>query len=662
MNKMTNEKKFNYKGKNLIIITSIFVILLFISYVCKNILTLTKAEQINLIMYLHGANNLLGLISIPCCFLYYCLYKNEEFFILALSYTTLFIDYLFVSLSFQWKIVFSYSMIFSFLIRHILLYLAIKRESKFSKVIIKGRYISIFIVSIISIIALFFETYLRLNIEKLGKVFPLLNLTTTIFYIILLILFSKKYIQKDKFIYTMFIISISAFIIRRLFFEYSYNNLNITIIACNQLLSCLGFLILLIGIYIETLRKIKINEKLDDEVKQNKKLIEGITDNIDDIIFTTDSCGKIVYVNKSATEKLGFSKEELIGINYKSIIENQEKYLLNNKDKNIVFNKYKCKCKNGQILNTESVITKILDDNNVILGKVIVARDSSIKEKIEKINMKYVAIKETENLRNQFFANITHEFKTPINIIYSCMQLLDAKKEQSYLALLESYEKYKGNIKQNCNRMLRLVNNLVDISKIDSGFVNLEFANNDIVNLVENIVLSVAPYVENNNINITFDTFVEEIEIKCDADSIERIILNLLSNAIKFTDENGSILVEMDSDDEWVIIKVRDNGIGIPDKFKEIIFDRFVQGDKSLNRKKEGSGIGLALVKSLVEFHNGTIEVNKEYRDGSEFILKLPNVKIPIKEEENKRIVDINDKKLIEKIDIEFSDIYELSS
>ena len=210
--------------------------------------------------------------------------------------------------------------------------------------------------------------------------------------------------------------------------------------------------------------------------------------------------------------------------------------------------------------------------------------------------------------------------------------------------------------------MLRLINNLVDITKIDSGYMNLEFSNYNIVELVENIVLSVVPCVDNNNINIIFDTYIEELEIKCDADSIERIILNLLSNAIKFTENNGDILVEMDSDDKWVTIKVRDNGIGIPDKFKDLVFDRFVQGDKSLNRKKEGSGIGLALVKSLIEFHSGSIEINKEYKDGTEFILKLPNIKIEEKDLKINNDIDVDDKKIIEKINIEFSDIYELGN
>ena len=469
---------------------------------------------------------------------------------------------------------------------------------------------------------------------------------------------------KNEFIYMVFIISISIFTLRRLFFQYNYSILFIKSMYYNKILSFLGFLVLLVGLYVEVLRRIEITEKLDTEVKKNKRMIESITENIEDLIFVTDSKGKIIYVSRSVIEKLGFRKEEIIGINYKTIIKDEfievKEIIDKSSGENIEFSNYQWKCKSGQVLKTEAIMTSILDESNNILGKVIVARDDNLMKKIDKINRKYNAIIETENLRNQFFANISHEFKTPINIVYSCVQLLDIKRGEGASALLESYGKYRKNIKQNCHRMLRLINNLVDITKIDSGYMNLEFSNYNIVELVENIVLSVVPCVDNNNINIIFDTYIEELEIKCDADSIERIILNLLSNAIKFTENNGNILVEMDSDDKWVTIKVRDNGIGIPDKFKDLVFDRFVQGDKSLNRKKEGSGIGLALVKSLIEFHNGSIEINKEYKDGTEFILKLPNIKIEEKDLKINNDIDVDDKKIIEKINIEFSDIYEL--
>ncbi len=119
--------------------------------------------------------------------------------------------------------------------------------------------------------------------------------------------------------------------------------------------------------------------------------------------------------------------------------------------------------------------------------------------------------------------------------------------------------------------MLRLVNNLIDITKIDSGFIKMDFINYDIIKLTEDITISVIPYVESKNIDIIFDTDCEELEIKCDPDKIERIILNLLSNAIKFTEPGGKIEVSIFTDENWVDIRVKDTGIGIPSHMKEFI-------------------------------------------------------------------------------------------
>ena len=143
--------------------------------------------------------------------------------------------------------------------------------------------------------------------------------------------------------------------------------------------------------------------------------------------------------------------------------------------------------------------------------------------------------------------------------------------------------------------------------------------------------------------------------IACDPDNIERIILNLLSNAIKFTKSGGEINVEIKTDDENVFISVIDTGIGIPIEMQEKIFDRFTQVDRATYRENVGTGIGLALVKSIVELHNGNIELKSELNKGSTFTVSLPIVKA--KEEkilEPKNAFENN----VERVSIEFSDIY----
>jgi signal transduction histidine kinase len=239
------------------------------------------------------------------------------------------------------------------------------------------------------------------------------------------------------------------------------------------------------------------------------------------------------------------------------------------------------------------------------------------------------SMQNTLKMQEEFFANISHELKTPINVIYSTVQLfnmycsngsLDEKKD--------SIIKYIDSIKQNTYRLSKLVNNIVDISKIESGFFELQISNNNIVELVEDIVMSVADYTDSKGINIIFDTDVEEKIIGCDPEKIERIVLNLISNAIKFSNKDDEIFIALKDQGEFVEISVKDNGIGIEDTHLSMIFDRFKQVDKSLSRNAEGTGIGLSLVKSIVELHDGHIFVESAMGKGSKFTVVLPASKV----------------------------------
>ncbi len=238
------------------------------------------------------------------------------------------------------------------------------------------------------------------------------------------------------------------------------------------------------------------------------------------------------------------------------------------------------------------------------------------------------------------------------------MQILDLYKKDA-----KSYDKkeqYIKVIKQNCYRLMRLINNLLDTTKLDSGYLKLNLVNCNIVNLVEEITLSVVYYAESKNINIIFDTDVEEKIMAVDPDKIERIVLNLLSNAIKFTGSGGNIYVTVKDFEDNIIISVKDTGIGIPKDKIENIFDRFVQVDKTLRRNKEGSGIVLYLVKSFVNMHEGTIDIQSEIGKGSEFIINIP-VKLVKEDLEKENNVFYSPSK--EYVDMEFADIYsEVSS
>ncbi|MBU3105744.1 Cache 3/Cache 2 fusion domain-containing protein [Clostridium gasigenes] len=261
-----------------------------------------------------------------------------------------------------------------------------------------------------------------------------------------------------------------------------------------------------------------------------------------------------------------------------------------------------------------------------------------------------------DRLKTEFIANMSHELKTPLNIIFSTAQLFSLylnKYENS--DNVDKLNKYTNSIKQNCYRLLRLVNNLIDITKLESGFMELNLKNQNIVEVIEGITLSTVDYIKSMSRTIIFDTDIEEKIMAFDEENIERILLNLISNATKFTKAGATIEVSVYDKNDYVIISVKDNGRGIPEDKLQQIFQRFKQVDPLLSRNHEGSGIGLSIVKSLVEMHDGKIDVKSKYNEGTEFIISLP-VKIVSNNEDSKK--DFTIQTNVEKIQIEFSDIY----
>lgn len=270
-----------------------------------------------------------------------------------------------------------------------------------------------------------------------------------------------------------------------------------------------------------------------------------------------------------------------------------------------------------------------------------------------------ISIEQYDAMKTEFFSTISHELKTPLNIVLASLQTMESRKlpevnnENSVFL-----NKYICMMKQNSYRLLRLIDNLIDITRIDSGSFKFNFDNYNIVSVIEEISLSVAEFSQEKGISLTFDTDSEELLVACDPDKIERIMLNLLSNSIKFTPKGGSIYVGISNNGHKIIISVKDTGIGIPmDKIK-IIFDRFRQVDSSLQREYEGSGIGLSLVKALVEAHRGNIYAKSDTGAGTEIIIELPIYIMDTQSEPEKVYMENYKLDKVQRINIEFSDIY----
>ena len=402
-------------------------------------------------------------------------------------------------------------------------------------------------------------------------------------------------------------------------------------------------------------------KRLADSEESYKKLVQLCPDGI----FVQRN-GEIAYVNNAALDIIGHTSYRSIeGMRISNFIRPTSRDSVESKIKSIreldsavLTIEEKLLKESGNLVDVEMSVIPMTYKGSP--SELIMIRDVSQRNEREKEKQRVLREKlRYERLKTEFFANISHELRTPLNILLGAVQLMDRdfSKNRKEWSQCKYYSRYSKLLTQNCYRLIRLVNNLIDTTKIDLGFLNMNFKNRNIVQVVEDITMSVVGYIKEKGINIIFDTDVEEKIISCDADNIERVMLNLLSNSIKFTSSGGSIFVNVYDRGESVHVSVRDTGIGIPQEEQPHIFERFRQVHPLLNRNREGSGIGLSLVKSIVEAHNGNISLKSKQGEGSEFIIEMPAVESAEGDISFGEGVS-NMQEKIEKINIEFSDIY----
>jgi len=393
----------------------------------------------------------------------------------------------------------------------------------------------------------------------------------------------------------------------------------------------------------------------DNEYRHDKitdaNMLQLISDTIPDSIFFKDCRGVFRHCNKVFAESRNLRKEDIIGKKEKDIntpikkiqkYEKEEKEIILSK-KPLISNNSDI-CSDGRTRYVETIKVPFLDRNQVVGGVLGISRDISHRKEAEL---------EFERLRMEFFANLSHEFKTPLNLIFSSIQLIEYMIDKG--ESIEKYRTYTRLIKQNGYRILKMVNNLIDSTRLSSGCLDYMPQNYNIVEFIENLCESVQYYANEENIELIFDTNLEEKIMAFDLEKMDRIMLNLLSNAIKYNKENGKIEVSLIFKKEDLYIKVKDSGIGIPKNKLDDVFKLFKQVNNRITKLSEGSGIGLSIVKSLVNLHNGTISAYSEKNQGSEFVIKIP-ISMCEEKEFEKKTFKYN--KYVENIDIEFSDIY----
>ena len=374
-----------------------------------------------------------------------------------------------------------------------------------------------------------------------------------------------------------------------------------------------------------------------------------VNDSLEHIIFK-DMNGVYLDCNDSFLKDLKLKREDVIGKSSSNIYGLSEIEASIQKSDLEVIKEKKRKIYNeeitidGQVREFEVIKEPFLDSYKNLVGIIVTGRDVTHRREIEK-------------MQQEFFANISHELRTPLNLIFGSLQLIKSVEKEA-LEKRNSLNKYIDIIDQNSKRLLKLVDNLIESTRMKCGYYEYNPKNYDIVSFVENISMSVADFAKQNNIDLIFDTDVEEKIMAFDLEKLERIMLNLLSNSIKYNKAQGQIEVLLNDCNDTFVIRVKDTGVGIPSDKLMYIFERFRQVENTFNKSTEGSGIGLSLVKDLIEIQGGTIEVKSELGVGSEFIIKLP-VKILSDDSNIDKVYFNNDyHDLVKRMNIEFSDIY----
>ncbi|NHE58734.1 hybrid sensor histidine kinase/response regulator transcription factor [Cyclobacterium plantarum] len=232
---------------------------------------------------------------------------------------------------------------------------------------------------------------------------------------------------------------------------------------------------------------------------------------------------------------------------------------------------------------------------------------------------------EIDHFKSNLYTNITHEFRTPLTVILGLTDTLQSKaREQHWKEASQPLEM----IERNGKNLLQLVNEMLDLAKLESGHLEMELQQLDVVPYIKYISEGFQTLARDKQIDLSLDIPCEQLLMDVDPAKLAAIVSNLLSNAIKFTPKGGKICIQLNQENlnskEYFTLKVKDNGKGISQQEIPHIFDRFYQADYSSTRNTEGTGIGLALTKELVELMNGTIDLTSTPGMGSTFMVRIP--------------------------------------
>jgi len=244
-----------------------------------------------------------------------------------------------------------------------------------------------------------------------------------------------------------------------------------------------------------------------------------------------------------------------------------------------------------------------------------------VKERTGELARLNEELRRLNKVKSDFVSAVSHELRTPLTSIKGYASILMTGK----LGEVSSPQKERlEKIDKHSNNLTRLINNLLDIARIESGRIQMEIQEVSIKGMLDSIEDIIAPQIKEKSLSLKINAGTKIDKIKADPGQLERVFLNLLSNAIKFTPKKGKITVNIKEKDDLVEFSVEDTGMGIPKKDADKVFEEFFRSDNASEQKVKGTGLGLSLVKKIIEAHKGKIWVESELGKGTKFIFTLP--------------------------------------
>lgn len=393
------------------------------------------------------------------------------------------------------------------------------------------------------------------------------------------------------------------------------------------------------GVYLLFIEDITTEKELERRIQESEAFLKAIWNSIPDLLILVDAQGGVQNISPSVTTLLGYTTDEVLGKNAFSFIHPEdvpraEKDLMQLlQQRRPILAQYKVRAKNGRLFHIET--HALFLEENPLSGRILIlardrteaiAAEQKIKNLLIQISEDNEKLKKLDEMKDNFLSIVSHELRTPLTSIQGYLKLLaggltgplnDEQREFVQISL------------RNAERLYTLINDLLDLSRMESGRLPFRFQKINPASLLRSALESVRNLAEQKNLRLELQCPEALLNIQADAGQLERVLINLLSNAIKFTPEGGSVTLGAMENEKETLFWVRDTGVGIPAKVLPRIFDKFYQVETAATRKAAGSGLGLSICKHVVEAHGGTIAVRSQEGKGTLFEIHLPRRRPP---------------------------------